>query len=190
MIAERHCNIPQMLPKYYIKPYVWNAKEGKMEPVSVEKYEKFLANLNAAELKAMGSKEGPMVNEMPAGPEKDVKSKLGKIADDERFNLAVGVYSGFVEAYNRVKPIPRTSAEVDFAVMLREAKVGSAEEAVNYFSKRFLRVELQAERRAAVVKFLAGELKSDKLDCSDKKLGEALRKVVHLILSAPKYQLG
>ncbi|MBV9123023.1 MAG: hypothetical protein JO112_06685, partial [Planctomycetes bacterium] len=44
--------------------------------------------------------------------------------------------------------------------------------------------------RAAILDFLQHELKSDQLDYQSKDLETALRRTVHLILSAPEYQLG
>ncbi len=190
VVGEGYRNIPQMFPQYKIKPRVWNDKTGRMEPVTVAEYDSFLANLDTAALKAMGSKEPSKVGEMPPGPIKEVKSKMGKLADNEKYNLAVGVYTGFVEAYNRVKPVPRTAAAVDFVALAKEAKAATVAEAVDAFSRRFLRVDLQPERRAALVAFLKAELKSDALDYADPKLAEALRRTVHLILSAPEYQVG
>ena len=124
-----------------------------------------------------------------AGPMQQ-KSKMAEIANTERYNLAVGLYAGFVEGYNRVKPIPRTTAEVDFVAMAKAANAASADEAVDYFCRRFLSVDLQPDRRAAIVDFLRHELSSDRLDYNDKNLDAALRRTVHLILSAPEYQLG
>lgn len=190
VVAEGYRNIPQTFPQYKIKPHLWDAKKGRMEPVSLEEYTKFLADRDAGAMKAMGGKDDPKKHDSAAPALKEIKSKLGQVANDERFNLAVGVYTGFVEAYNRVKPIPRTAAEVDVVAMAREGKVGGVEEAVDYLGRRFLRTDLQPERRAAVVKFLKEELKSDRLDFGDKKLPDALRRAVHLILSAPEYQLG
>jgi hypothetical protein len=120
----------------------------------------------------------------------DAKSKMSQIANTERYNLAVGVYTGFVEGYNRVRPIPRTTAEVDFVALAQAAKVSTVDEAVDHFNLRFLRVGLHPERRSAIVAFLRQELGSDNLDYSNKALPAALRRMVHLILSAPEYQLG
>jgi hypothetical protein len=109
----------------------------------------------------------------------------------EQFNLAVGVWEGYIETYNnRVKPIPRTTANVDFVPMVKAANVTTAEEAVDHFCRRFLSVELQPQRRDAVIDFLQQELGSNKLDYDNQALEHALRRVVHLILSSPEYQLG
>ena len=74
--------------------------------------------------------------------------------------------------------------------MVREAGMETISEAVDYFCRRFLSAPLNAERYAGVLSFLRGSLKSDKLDFSDPALEQALRRTVHLILSAPEYQLA
>lgn len=89
-----------------------------------------------------------------------------------------------------VKPIPRTTAQVDFAAMVRSANVATVEEAVDYFKMRFLSVDLHPARHAAMVAFLKKELNSDRLDYANQDLERALRRMVHLILSTPEYQLG
>jgi hypothetical protein len=53
-----------------------------------------------------------------------------------------------------------------------------------------LRTDLQAQRRNAVISFLQQELGSTTLDYDNQALEHALRRVVHLILSSPEYQLG
>lgn len=208
VVAEGYRKIPVMFPEYNITPHVWDPKAGRMVPVSMSDYDKFLAGIDAGGMKAMAGpapappaapgsggdmKNGPMIEEPAAqvGAAKgDAKSMMSKVAKGEKYNLAMGVYAGFVEAGNRVKPIARTTAEADFAAMARAADVSTAEGAVDYFARRFLSVDLLPQRRAAIVAFLKGELKSDALDPGNKDLPAALRRTVHLILSAPEYQLG
>jgi len=122
-------------------------------------------------------------------PKEPPKSRMSVISNNERYNLAVGVYTGAWQANTRVKPFPRTPAQIDFAQMARDAGVQTVKEAVNYFCGLFLSVPLNDERHEAVTSFLQGELKSDRLDYSDAGLKQALRRTVHLILSAPEYQL-
>ena len=163
-----------------------------MEPVTLFKYDQFLAGIDPAGARAAGAKMDAKKQDyaplMPA--DAGMKSKMTAMSAAENYNLAVGVYNGFVEAYRRVKPIPRTTAEIDFAGMLKAAGVTTAEGAVDHFAKRFLNVPLQDQRRAAVVAFLKQEAGADRLDFAGKNLDKALRQTVHLILSAPEYQLG
>lgn len=194
-VADGYRKIPLMFPQYGITPHVWNPKSQKMEPVSLAEYEAFCARLDGAAPKPAGDgTASPMGGaiEMPtkkdAGGKADM-SRMMRIADSEDFNLAVEVYSGFIEAARRVKPIPRSPAAPDFAGMLKAADVTTAAGAVDHFTGRLLSVPLGADRRAAVVAFLKQELGSDALDAGDKNLDRALRRTVHLILSAPEYQV-
>jgi len=192
VVTEGYRAIPLKYREYHITPYIWDPKTQHMEPVSLAEYDRFLAGLSTGAMKAMGStsaKPKKTETEMMAGPRQQ-KSKIMEIANTERYNLAVGLYAGFVEGYNRVKPIPRTTAEIDFVAMAKSAKAVSVDEAVDSFCRRFLSVDLQSDRRIAIVDFLRNELGSDRLDYNDKNLEAALRRTVHLILSAPEYQLG
>ena len=60
--------------------------------------------------------------------------------------------------------------------MVKAANVTTVEEAVDYFCRRFLRVDLQSQRRAAVIDFLKQELDSDTLDYDNEALEHALRR--------------
>ncbi len=191
VVLEGYRNIPEMFPKYAIQPQLWNAKTQRMEPVSMKDYRAFLARLDSGPLRAKGVDTGPMPasgSMMMAGGES--KSQMSQLSDSEWFNLAVGVYDGFVEAFNRVKPVPRAPAEIDFVAMLQTSHATNADEAVDYFCRRFLSVELPPDRRAAITDFLKAELNSAQLDFNNPQLPEVLRRTVHLILSAPEYQVG
>jgi hypothetical protein len=166
-----------------------------MEPVSLERYEKFVAGVESGELKPgaqplkldLGDNAMTMAMSPYGGGS---KSKMSQMAETEFFNLAIGLYEGFMEAYNRVKPLPRTPAKVDFVAMVQSARANTAGQAVDYFCRRFLSVELQAPRRKAIVEFLSKELGTHRVDNSNPKLPEALRQTVHLVLSAPEYQMN
>ena len=169
VVAEGYRKIPLQFREYAIEPYVWDPKAGKMAPASLHAYEKYVARFDPSKKKVM---EGD-----PA-PKKGMKSKMSEMSAGETYNLAVGVYTGFVRAYDRVKAIPRDKAKLDIAALAKGAK--TPEQVVDRLAARFLSVPLGKARREAVVAFL-------------KKEGEgeaALRRAVHLILSAPEYQLN
>lgn len=192
VVDEGYRRIPLAFPEYAITPRIWNAKTGKMEPVSPAEYEEFLAGIGSVtmeedRLAKVASGAGPA---MPADNGSMPKSKMSKIANDEKYNLAVGVYTGFVTAFDRVKAIPRVPAAIDLAGMAKKAGVQSPREAVDYFSRRFLSVPLPQSDREAIVAFLEKQILSDRLDYSSPALERALRQAVHLILSSPEYQLG
>jgi hypothetical protein len=218
VVNEGYRKIPLKYREYNIVPHVWDAKAGHMQPVSLARYDQILAGINQGAMGAKTSSKpdadkgksespgngkmmaaqssGPRSTEAPSrpapsaetGPSK-TRSKMSEIASTERFNLAVGLYHGFVEAYNRVKPIPRNTAEVSFTEMVAQSRATTVEDAVDCFCRRFLSVELEPSRRAAIVAFLKEELGADRLDFKNERMEEALRKSAHLILSAPEYQV-
>ena len=194
VVAEGYRMIPLMFPEYEIQPRVWNRETKKLEPVALNKYDQFLAGIDIGMTKAMGDKEQSPKQEnlveSLVNSDKDTPSKMRKLAASEKYNLAVGVYTGFVTAYDRVKPTPRTTAAIDLVGMSRSRKVASTEEAVDYFSRRLLSVPLSAERRAAVLQFMQHEVGGDRLDYDSEMLPTALQRLVHLILSSPEYQLN
>jgi hypothetical protein len=201
VVIEEYRRIPFTFPDYELVCHVWNSETQRMEPVSHKQYEEFLAlaESDTAGVLADGSDkpaaskpaqgEGVTAS-LPSG--KKPKSALMQLATkEENSNRAVAVWEAYVELYNnRVKPIPRTTAKVDLVPMAKAANVTTVEGAVDYFCRRFLRTDLQAQRRAAVIDYLKQELGSATLDYDNQALDRALRHLVHLILSSPEYQLG
>ena len=109
---------------------------------------------------------------------------------DEAFNTRLGSYRGWRMAIEKVKPIPRTTAQLDLTAMVRDAGCTSAQQAVDYFAARFLSVPLDSATRAALTAFLEDEIGGTELAPAQTYLEEPLRATLHLILSLPDYQLG
>jgi hypothetical protein len=193
-VAEGYRKIPLNFPEYNITPHIWNPKTQRMEAVTPQVYDYYLTGMTLEGAKQFATEQGETVSEGGTALKEQAKdkgkSRMSVVAAGENYNLAVGVYVGAVQANQRVKPIPRTLAEVDFTKMIREAKARTAGEAVDYFLRRFLRAPLNEERRAAIVAFLKSELKSEQINPAAAELEQALRRTVHLILSAPEYQLA
>jgi hypothetical protein len=61
---------------------------------------------------------------------------------------------------------------------------------VDYFARRFLRLPLDADPRARFIRFLDGELGTSEVSVAQTYMEDALRMLVHLIMSTPEYQLG
>ncbi len=78
----------------------------------------------------------------------------------------------------------------EHAAMARDAGVRTTAETVDYFTARLLRARLSADHRAALVAFLDGELGTSDVRAAMSYLEEPLRHLLHLIMSAPEYQLG
>lgn len=108
------------------------------------------------------------------------------------YDLKLGLYRGITKSYERVRPIPPTPAPFDLSGMLQNANIASAEDAVIYLERRFLRLRLFDEDRQDIVEFLQGRM-SDGFSLRDSGDGEterSLRLTLQLILSTPEYQLG
>lgn len=109
---------------------------------------------------------------------------------DEDFNTRLGSYRGWRMAIEKVKPIPRTTARLDLAGMVRKAGCENAQQAVDYLLNRFISVPIDIKTRIALSDYLEAELGGNDLLLADSYLEEPLRATLHLILSLPHYQLG
>ncbi len=123
--------------------------------------------------------------------EGDAESNM-MVDRDEDYNTRYGGYKGYLLAFERVKLIPRRTAAVDLAGMITDAGADTADEVVDHFVHRFLRVTLADKDRVVLIGFLR-----DKLAASGARLGErsekldaVLRELLYLVLSTPEYQLG
>jgi len=109
---------------------------------------------------------------------------------DEDYNTRYGSTHGWEEAFRRVKPIPRRTAQLDFTRMVTTAKLETTTDVVDYFSARLLRVPLATDDRRAMIDFLTKELGTDRVQSARSYLEEPVRLLVHSIMSTPEYQLG
>lgn len=109
---------------------------------------------------------------------------------DEAFNTRYGSYRGWQMAIERVKPIPRHTARVDLAGMVRGAGLATSREVVDYLAGRFLSVTPDEATVQRLSELLASELGTDDIETAETWLEEPLRIVLHALLSLPEYQLG
>ena len=124
-----------------------------------------------------------------ATQEGDAESSM--LADrDEDFNTRYGGYMGYVMAFDRLRPVPRHTLDLDLVAMLDDADIRDAGDVVDYFVARFLRVELEASDRDALVDFLRSALDGDRIESSDAQTESALRSLLYLVLSTAEYQLA
>jgi hypothetical protein len=127
---------------------------------------------------------------MPASDTEFV-AESNMLADrDEDFNTRYGSFRGWQMAIEKVKPIPRDTAQLDLSRMVREADLHDTSELVDYFIYRFMRVAPSDDVRHMLVAFLNDELGSADIAVADSYMEDALRLVLHLIMSQPEYQLG
>ena len=108
---------------------------------------------------------------------------------DEDYNTRYGGYKANLLAFERVKLIPRRPLEVNLTAMVAAAGANTAEQVVDHFTRRFLRVALSDKDRAALVDFLRSKLEGGGVRPND-MLEPALRELLYLVLSTPEYQLG
>lgn len=196
-IHEGYRKIPVMFPNYQITPHIWNTKTQEMEPVPLVLYDKYLTGMRPQEVIAArdrGDAETMTMDGMSSGATMG-ESQMSKVAHGEQYNLAVGVYTGHVRANQRVLPIPRQPARLDLVELAREADTDSAADLLDSWTRTFLRVPLHPTRLEAIREFARTELGGDELDLDAvgverERLETALRRIIHLLLSTPEYQLG
>ncbi|HEY5929498.1 MAG TPA: DUF1800 domain-containing protein [Burkholderiales bacterium] len=121
---------------------------------------------------------------------KELTSMSMQADRDEDFNTRLASYRGWQQALQKVKPIPRDTAQLDLTQMVTKAGARTTKEAVDYLLARFVSVPVDAQTKAGIVDFLTKELGTDSLTGTDTFAEEPLRLTLHLILSLPEYQLG
>jgi uncharacterized protein (DUF1800 family) len=121
---------------------------------------------------------------------KEVTSMSMQADRDEDFNTRLASFRGWQMALQKVKPIPRATAQLDLSAMVFGAGCKSAREAVDYMLARFVSVPLDPGTHERIAKFLENELGTADLMAAASFLEEPLRTTLHLILSLPEYQLG
>jgi hypothetical protein len=112
------------------------------------------------------------------------------IADrDEDFNTRYASYRGYVMAYDRARPIPRRTGDINLTAMIAAADAKTVDAVVDHFIRRFLSVPLAAKDRTVLVDFLRSKLGGSAIRPAE-PLEPALRELLYLVLSTPEYQLG
>jgi len=109
---------------------------------------------------------------------------------NEDFNTRYGSFRGSQMAIERVKPIPRDTAQVNLAKMVMNEHLKNTTEAVDYLVHRFMRVPPDDATRGRLVVFLNKELGTSDLSVAQTYLEYPLRLLLHLIMSQPEYQLS
>ena len=121
---------------------------------------------------------------------KEVTSMSMQADRDEEFNTRLASFRGWQMALQKVKPIPRDTAQIDLSSMVLGAGCKTAREAADYMLARFISVPLDASTHERIAKFLENELGTSDLATAASFLEEPLRTTLHVILSLPEYQLG
>jgi len=109
---------------------------------------------------------------------------------DEDFNTRYGSFRGSQLALERVKPIPRDTAQLHLAKMVLAENPQNTTQVVDYLIRRFMRVPPSNDVRHELVAFLDRELGTSDISLANTYLEQPLRLVLHLIMSQPEYQLS
>ena len=120
-----------------------------------------------------------------------VMAESNQLADrDEDFNTRYGSFRGWQMAIQRVKPIPRHTARLSLSEDVLQQELTTASEVVDYFIFRYMRVEPSSDIRTMLIGFLAEELGTSDIPAAQTYMEDALRMMLHLLMSQPEYQLG
>lgn len=118
------------------------------------------------------------------------RAESNKNADrDEDFNTRYGSFRGSQMAIQRVKPIPRDTAQINLAKMVLDQHLANTTQVVDYLIHRFMRVPPGDEARQKLIKFLNNDLGTTDIAVAQTYMEDSLRLVLHLIMSQPEYQL-
>ena len=118
------------------------------------------------------------------------KTAVEMINRSRDYDLGLGVYNAFILTFEKVKPVPPTPPKLDLAAMAQGSGLETVDDTVSFFERRFLRIPLHEQDRAALVEFLEQRLGGARIDYLSGSLEESLRELVHLIMSTPEYQLS
>jgi hypothetical protein len=93
-------------------------------------------------------------------------------------------------AIERVKAIPRDTAQVNLSRMVLNADLQNTTQVVDYLIHRFMRVPPGAAARQKLIDFLNKDLGTTSISEARTYMEQSLRLVLHLIMSQPEFQLG
>lgn len=120
-----------------------------------------------------------------------IMAESNKLADrDEDFNTRYGSFRGWQMAIERVKPIPRDTAQMNLSAMVKQENLSNTREVVDYFILRFMRVPPDATARQTLIDFLNEDLGTDDIGIAESYMEDSLRLLLHLVMSQPEYQLS
>jgi len=120
-----------------------------------------------------------------------IMAESNMLADrDEDFNTRYGSFRGWQMAIQRVKPIPRHTAQINLSKMIIDRNISTTDQVIDYFIERFMRVKPGADARTMLITFLTEELGTTNILDAESYMEDSLRMTLHLLLSQPEYQLS
>jgi len=127
----------------------------------------------------------------PTGISGTEMAQSNALADrDEAFNTRLGSMRGWQKAVERVKPLPRDFARLNLSQQVLDAGLRDPLAVVLFFEMRFFEVDLTSQVRNALAVLLEQELGTADVAAANSYAEEALRLLLHAMLSRPEYQLG
>ena len=119
------------------------------------------------------------------------ETSMPKSADrNEDFNTRLASYNAWRKAIEKVKPIPRETAQLDLSQLLRQAGCKTTAQAVDHLLLRFISTPITDAEKQKLTALLSDDLGTTDLLRADSYMEDALRNLLHVILSLPAYQLG
>jgi hypothetical protein len=136
-------------------------------------------------------REGMDISSATQDDTKMDRAESNKNADrDEDFNTRYGSFRGSQLAIERVKAIPRDTAQINLTKMVLAQNPKDTSQVVDYLIHRFMPVAPDEATRQKLIAFLNRELGTTDISVARTYLEDPLRLVLHLIMSQPEYQLG
>ena len=109
---------------------------------------------------------------------------------DEDFNTRLASYHAWRKAIEKVKPIPRDTAQLNLSQLMRQANCKTTACAVDHLVSRFFSTPVSEAAKQQLSELLSDDLGTTDLNIADSYMEDALRNTLHVILSLPAYQLG
>ena len=137
--------------------------------------------------------QGVDITTATAPDDKDLTSMSNMNADrDEDFNTRYASYRGWQEAIERVKPLPRHTAQLNLTRMVLDSKtpLKTPQDVVSFFVARMFVVAPSPKTQERLAAFLESELGTNDIAAAQSYMEESLRMLMHALLSLPEYQLG
>ncbi len=147
---------------------------------------RFYQNLSVAEKISMGKDVTSATR--PEG--KDAVSMSMQGEREEDFNTGLASYVAWRKAIEKVRPIDRSTAQIDLSAMVSKAKCKTSAEAVDYLLARFLSNSIPVDLKKKIIQMLNDDLGTTDLIVADTYMEDALRNTLHVILALPMYQLN
>ena len=159
--------------------------------VAPDRYPSYGANIVSVHKRLRAGEDISSATKPPGVDDNRDMAASNQLADrDEAFNTRYGSYRGWQKAIERVKPIPRTTARLRLAEEVAEAKLKTPMAVVTHFADRFFSVAPADADKARLAAYLEEQLGTADIEQTHSYSEEALRSMLHLLLSLPEYQLG